>query len=348
MGTPDPSATPTSDIAVELREVTKTYRQRVRPPGLRGSLRALVRPEFREIQALRGVDLSLRRGDTLAYAGPNGAGKSTTIKLLAGILSPEGGTVRVLGLDPVKDRRRHVARIGVVFGQRTELWHDHPVGSSFEWKRVVWNIDRIDYQRMLGFVTELLDLGDVLPALTRELSLGQRMRADLGLALLHEPEVLLLDEPTIGLDVLGKRRILNFVKELKQTQRVTTVVTSHDMADLEVLAERVVMIDRGSLSFDGSFNSLRAEVNPRRVLTIETAGPDQPPVITGAELTKSEGNRHTFLYDPKGSSIGTLLEEAARTHEVLDVETHRPDIDEVIADLYATWSDARRGPTRKP
>jgi len=344
MGTPDHSVTRTSAIAVELRQVTKTYRQRVRPPGLKGSLRAILRPAFREIHALRGVDLTIERGETLAYAGPNGAGKSTTIKLLAGILSPEAGHIRVLGLDPVKDRRRHVARIGVVFGQRTELWHDHPVGSSFEWKRVVWNIDRADYDRMLGLVTELLDLRDILPALTRELSLGQRMRADLGLALLHEPELLLLDEPTIGLDVLGKRRILGFVKELKSTQRVTTVVTSHDMADLEVLAERVVMIDRGSISFDGSFGELRAQVNPRRVLTIETAGPEAPPALAEAELAKSEANRHTFLYDPKTVSINALLEQVARTHEVLDVETHRPDIDEVIADLYSSWHETRKEP----
>lgn len=344
MATPDHSATRTSAIAVELRQVTKTYRQRVRPPGLKGSVRAVLRPTFREIQALRGVDLTLERGETLAYAGPNGAGKSTTIKLLAGILSPEAGSVRVLGLDPVKDRRHHVARIGVVFGQRTELWHDHPVGSSYEWKRAVWNIDRSDYQRMLGVVTELLDLGEILPALTRELSLGQRMRAELGMALLHEPELLLLDEPTIGLDVLGKRRILEFVKELKATQRVTTVVTSHDMADLEVLAERVVMIDRGAISFDGSFRDLRAQVNPRRVLTIETAGPDEAPSLAGAELTKSVGGRHTFLYDPKAVAIAALLEQAAQSHEVLDVETHRPDIDEVIADLYATWQAAQIDP----
>ncbi|HUR50010.1 MAG TPA: ATP-binding cassette domain-containing protein [Acidimicrobiales bacterium] len=341
MGKPAHSDTPNSATAVELREVTKTYRQRVRPAGLQGSLRALLKPTFRAIHALRGVDLNVERGETLAYAGPNGAGKSTTIKLLAGILAPDSGVVRVLGLDPVKDRRRHVSRIGVVFGQRTELWQDHPVGSSYEWKRVVWNIEQANYDRMLGVVTELLDLGDILPALTRELSLGQRMRAELGLALLHEPQLLLLDEPTIGLDVLGKRRILQFVKELRASQRVTTVVTSHDMADLEVLAERVVMIDRGTLSFDGGFRELRAQVNPRRILTIETAGPDLPPALADAELTKSEGSRHTFLYDPRTISIGALLEQAAKTHEVLDVETHRPDIDEVIADLYAGWQDAR-------
>lgn len=158
----------------------------------------------------------MRRGEIVGYAGPNGAGKSTTIKLLAGILGPDTGAVRINGLDPLADRRHHVGRIGVVFGQRTELWHDHPVRASFEWKRVVWDIPPDRYRRMLGELSELLELGELLGALARELSLGQRMRAELAMALLHEPDLLLLDEPTIGLDVLGKRRILAFVKALRE------------------------------------------------------------------------------------------------------------------------------------
>src|SRR6185437_6459064 len=179
------------------------------------------------------------RGEVVAYAGPNGAGKSTTVKLLSSLLAPDAGTVRVLGMDPVRDRVRYVNRIGVVFGQRTELWWDHPIAASFEWKRVVWNIARPRYERMLKLVRELLGLDDIFLTLARELSLGQRMRADLGLALLHEPELLLLDEPTLGLDVLARRRILSFIKELNRADGVTVVVTSHDMAELEQLAGRI-------------------------------------------------------------------------------------------------------------
>ena len=210
------------------------------------------------------------RGEIVAYAGPNGAGKSTTVKLLAGLLAPDAGTVRALGLDPVRDRARYVGRIGVVFGQRTELWWDHPVAASFEWKRVVWDIPRPTYERMLGFVTEVLDLRDLLHSLPRELSLGQKMRADLAMALLHQPDLLFLDEPTLGLDVLAKRHILAFIKELNRERRVTVMVTSHDMSDLEELAGRIVMIHPGRIAFDGAFDELRRPFADRRRLILTT------------------------------------------------------------------------------
>src|SRR5262249_35858792 len=188
-------------------------------------VRNMFRPPIREVQALRDVSLRIHRGEVVAYAGPNGAGKSTTVKLLSGMLTPDQGSVRALGMDPVRQRVRYVHRIGVVFGQRTELWNDHPVAASFEWKRVVWDIPRPRYERMKGLVTEGVGLGEFFNSLTRELSLGQKMRAELGLALLHEPEILFLDEPSIGLDVLAKRTILGFIKELNRTERVTIMVT---------------------------------------------------------------------------------------------------------------------------
>jgi ABC-2 type transport system ATP-binding protein len=349
MAAMDRSATPTSATAAELTGVVKTYRRRVRSSTVGGALRALWKPEHVEIRALDGVDLSIERSETVAYAGPNGAGKSTTVKLLAGILSPDKGSVRVLGLDPVADRRRHVGRIGVVFGQRSEIWIDHPVESSFEWKRVVWDIPDDTYRRMLGTLTELLDLTDIRPALARQLSLGQRMRAELAMALLHEPELLLLDEPTIGLDVLGKRQVLSFVRELAASGRVTTVVTSHDMADLEFLAERIVLLDHGRISFDGDFAALRAASAPRRVLVLETSGTTAP-ALPNAELVRSDHGRHQYLYDPRRTTIAALLEAASAAGEVLDVETHRPDIDEVVADLYASWKESPggRGPSSGP
>jgi ABC-2 type transport system ATP-binding protein len=341
MNEPARSATPASDIAVELRGVAKTYRQRERAAGVGAAVRAMLRPRIREVHALAGVDLIVRRGEVLAYAGPNGAGKSTTIKLLAGILGPDTGEVRVNGRDPVRERRQHVAEIGVVFGQRGELWHDHPVSASFEWKRVVWDVPDERYHRMLGVLRELLDLDELLPALARELSLGQRMRAELALALLHEPALLLLDEPTIGLDVLGKRRMLQFVKELKGINLTTVIVTSHDMSDLEQLAERIVMIDHGRIAFDGDFPTLRRTVSTSRRLLVETSS-DAAPVLEHAELVGSAAGRHTYVYDPAATDVARLLAAASAVTEVLDVETHRPDIDDVVADLYASW---RGGPS---
>ena len=280
----------------------------------------------------------MRRGEIVAYAGPNGAGKSTTVKLLAGMLAPDRGTVRVLGMDPLRDRARYVGHIGVVFGQRTELWWDHSVAACFEWKRVVWDIPRERYERMAGFVRELLGLNEYFHSLTRELSLGQRMRADLGLALLHEPDILFLDEPTLGLDVLAKRNILAFIKDLNRERQVTVMVTSHDMSDLEQLAGRIVMIDRGRLAFDGDFQRLRREFADRRTLLLETAdGP--PPRLEGAEWIGSEAGRHEYAFDASRVKIAELLEQAAAQAQILDVETHRAPIDDVIADIYEKWQE---------
>src|SRR5215207_15443 len=243
------NATATSDIVVELRGVCKTFRQKQRSERLRDTVRTMFRPPIREVRALQQIDLQIRRGEIVAYAGPNGAGKSTTVKMLSGMLAPDQGRVRSLGMDPIRERVRYVRSIGVVFGQRTELWNDHPIAASFEWKRVVWDIPRPRFEHMRDLLQEVLGLHEFFHSLTRELSLGQKMRAELGLALLHEPEILFLDEPTIGLDVLAKRMILEFVKELNRTRQVTVMITSHDMAELEQLAGRMVMIDRGAIAF---------------------------------------------------------------------------------------------------
>lgn len=336
MAEPDRLATSTTDIVVELAGVDKVYRQAQRSADLRDLLRNLFRPRKRLIHALCGVDLTVRRGEVVAYAGPNGAGKSTTIKLLSGLLAPNAGRVRALGMDPVRERVRYVGRVGVVFGQRTELWWDHPVAATFEWKRVVWDIPDERYQRMLGLVRELLQLDELLNSLARELSLGQRMRADLGLALLHEPELLLLDEPTLGLDVLARRRILQFVRELNRERHITVLVTSHDMAELEELAGRIVLLHQGRIAFDGDFAQLRRTVSQQRTLLLETRA-EQAPVLPGATLVRSEGNRHEYAFDAGRVTLATLLEQVTAHTEVLDVETHRAPIDQVVADLYERW-----------
>ena len=336
MYAPDRNATAASDTVVELVDVHKTFRQKQRSERLRDTLRNMLRPPVREVQALRGVSLHIRRGEIVAYAGPNGAGKSTTVKMLSGMLAPDSGSVRSLGMDPVRDRVRYVRNIGVVFGQRTELWNDQPIAASFEWKRVVWDIPRPRYERMKALMQEVLGIKEFFNSLTRELSLGQKMRAELGLALLHEPEILFLDEPTIGLDVLAKRTILEFIKQLNHEQRTTVMITSHDMAELEQLAGRMVMIDRGAIAFDGTFDRLRREVADRRRLIVETAS-DAAPTLEGATLLGSEASRHEYVFDAAHTRIASLLDQAGAQTQILDVETHRAPIDEVIADIYQRW-----------
>lgn len=333
------NATPTSDTVVELVSVHKSFRQRQRSERLNEVIKNLFRPTIKEVHALRNISMRIERGEIVAYAGPNGAGKSTTIKLCSGMLAPDTGTVRVLGFDPLKQRERFVGRIGVVFGQRTELWNDHPVAASFEWKRVVWDIPRERYDRMLGFVKEVLGMDEFFQSLVRELSLGQRMRADLGLALLHEPQILFLDEPTLGLDVLAKRNILQFIKEINQERRMTVMVTSHDMAELEQLAGRIVLVDKGRIAYDGDFVRLRREFADRRSLTIET-DTETAPLLIGAEHLKSEANRHEYTFDAAQVGIASLLQQASEQTRLVDVETHRAQIDNVIADIYERWQKA--------
>lgn len=339
------SVIPALDTVVELAGVCKTFRQRQRADSLTGVFRNMFKPSIREVAALRDVSLRIERGEIVAYAGPNGAGKSTTVKLLAGMLAPDSGTVRALGMDPMRERARYVREIGVVFGQRTELWWDHSVAASFEWKRVVWDIPRDRYERMTGFVKELLGLDEFFHSLARDLSLGQRMRADLGLALLHEPQILFLDEPTLGLDVLAKRTTLGFIQDLNRERQVTVMVTSHDMSDLEQLAGRIVMIDRGCIAYDGDFTRLRREFADRRVLLIETSE-GVSPKLEGARLVRSEGGRHEYAFDAARVNIAALLAQAAEQAQLLDVETHRAPIDDVIADIYEKWqqkSVSRKG-----
>ncbi|HLY64399.1 MAG TPA: ATP-binding cassette domain-containing protein [Chloroflexota bacterium] len=316
--------------------VCKTFRQRQRSEQLTDVLRNLLKPTYREVHALQAIDLAIRRGEIVAYAGANGAGKSTTIKLLSGMLWPDAGRICVLGMDPARERTRYVGRIGVVFGQRTELWNDHPIAASFEWKRVVWDIPRDRYDRMLGAVKEMLGLHEFFQTMARELSLGQRMRADLGLALLHEPEVLFLDEPTLGMDVLARRNMLRFIKEINRKNRVTVMVTSHDMSELEQLAGRIVMISHGRIAYDGDFDRLRREFVDRRTLQIET-GRDAAPTLEDALWVSSEAGRHTYQFDAACTGVAALLAQATAQGPVLDVETQRAPIDDVIADIYERW-----------
>ncbi len=329
------------DTVVRLQNVGKSYRQVQRPAKMRDAFRYMLRPQVREIQALYQVNLEIQRGEIVAYAGPNGAGKSTTVKLLAGILAPDSGAVQVLGMNPLRDRIRYVGRIGVVFGQRRELWWDHPVAASYEWKRVVWDIPPDRYRRSLGFLREVLGLDEFFHSLARELSLGQRMRADLGLALLHEPEILFLDEPTIGVDVLAKRRILQFVKELNQERKMTVLLTSHDMSELEQLAGRIVMISGGRIAFDGEFTHLRRAYGDRRRLRIETTG-GPAPRLSQAALLASNGNTFEYAFNSAQVNVVQLLNEAGNQVELVDVETSRADIDEVIADIYESWQQSGR------
>jgi len=322
--------------AVSLYNVTKIFTQWQRDNSGKGILRNLIKPEKKEISALSDVAFDIKQGEFVAYAGPNGAGKSTTMKLLSGMLLPTSGEISVLSMSPQKQRRELMSKLGVLFGNRTELWWDHPVIQSFEWKKVVWNIPEPMYRENLEMVTELLDIGGLLKTFARELSLGQRMRADLAMMLLHSPEIILLDEPTLGLDVIAKRQMINFLKKINRENGVTIIVTSHDMDDLEEMAQRILMISDGKVAYDGDFDGLRKITGnlTRVVLTTENGF---MPKLQNAVLLSSENGVHEFEIDLAKTPIKSLMRLLSELNGVCDVEIKKAPIEQVIASVYSSW-----------
>ena len=325
--------------ALAIDNITKEYCQWQRSGNARDIIKNLFHPEKRVVTALDHISLQVKKGEFVAYAGANGAGKSTTIKILSGILMPTEGTVSVLGLNPAKDRIKLMGQIGVLFGQRTELWWDHPVISSFQWKKEVWNIPDSVYKKNLEMVTDLLDLSDILKTFTRELSLGQRMRADIAMLLLHSPELIFLDEPTLGLDVLAKQQMIRFLKKINLESKTTVVVTSHDMDDLEEMAQRIILINKGRIAFDGDFDELRNVMGGFYRIVLTTAKEETPLSIPGMRLLKTEGGVHEYEFDRNVLGIHKVMGLLSDFPQILDMEIKKAPIEDVVANLYLSWRE---------
>ncbi|SNT52094.1 ABC-2 type transport system ATP-binding protein [Asanoa hainanensis] len=290
-----------------------------------------LRRDRRTVAAVDGVDLAIERGEMVGYIGPNGAGKSTTLKMLTGVLTPTAGDISVCGLSPVRQRTRLARRIGVVFGQRSQLWWDLPLRESFELLRHIYRVPPAEHAARLLRCRALLDLDEFLDTPVRQLSLGQRMRGELTAALLHGPEVLFLDEPTIGLDVVSKQAVRGFLAELGATGDVTLMLTTHDLADIEKLCRRLLVIDHGRVVHDGTIEALHARYGSRRRVVVELESPAAPPEVIGATLVTVTPLR--FEYDLTGATAGELLVRLAGL-PIRDVSIVEPDIEDVVARLY--------------
>ncbi len=319
---------------IQVEGLTKTFQIAKRRAGMLGALAGVVRREHRELVALDAITFEIGQGELIGYVGPNGAGKSTTIKILSGILVPDAGHCEVLGFVPWRERRRYVAAIGVVFGQRTQLWWDLPVVESFDLLRSIYHVDDASYRRTLDEMVSLLDLEPLLDTPVRQLSLGQRMRCDLAASLLHEPSLLFLDEPTIGLDAPSKLAVRDFVKRLNRDRGVTVILTTHDMDDIETLCERVMVIGDGRILQDGSLADLRERVSPERRLIVDLEDPEVTLDAPGARVISREGPRWELAFDPRVVSPAQLITQVASRHAVRDLFVENPPIEEVITEIY--------------
>jgi ABC-2 type transport system ATP-binding protein len=317
----------TQQPLIDVHDLARTFDVRRRVEGRRRRVRD-------QVVAVHDLSFSVEAGEMVGYIGPNGAGKSTTIKMLTGILVPSGGRVRVAGLDPSRDRVQLTRRIGVVFGQRSTLWWDLPLRDSFELLQKMYRIPTLRYRENLDRFVELLDLGAQLDTPVRQLSLGQRMRGDITAALLHDPEVLYLDEPTIGLDVVSKGRLREFLRSLNAERNTTLMLTTHDLQDIEALCDRVIVIDHGTAVYDGTLSGLHQEGGSTRTLVVDLVDEAPAMQVPGATVRKVEGPRQ-WLSFPAEASAAPIVAAVAASYDVADLSIQEPDIEEVIRELYS-------------
>jgi len=319
---------------IEVVDLHKSYRVARQRGGVFGALRHLAAGEYTDVRAVDGISFAVERGEMLGYVGPNGAGKSTTIKMLTGILVPTSGHVSVCGLVPHRQRVQVAERIGVVFGQRTQLWWDLPLVDSLELLRYIYRVPAERFRANLDRFRQLLELDPFLSTPVRQLSLGQRMRGELAAALLHDPEIVYLDEPTIGLDVVAKHRIREFLRGINQERGVTVILTTHDMSDIEQLCSRLMIVDHGKLLYDGVLAGIRDRFGRERTLVVDLAE-DAPPIeLPTARQVRADGPRRWLRFNRGDVSAAELIAQVAARYPLTDLTIEEPEIEAIIRRIY--------------
>ena len=320
---------------IELEQVCKSFTLRKRQKGWLGAVRGAFTRDTQTIRAVDNVSFTVDEGELVGYIGPNGAGKSTTIKMMSGILTPDSGRVSVMGRVPWRERVQHVASIGVVFGQRSQLWWDTPVIDSFELLRDIYRVSPTDYRRRLDDLTALLDATSLLNTPVRQLSLGQRMKCEFIGALLHGPRILFLDEPTIGLDAVTKLALRDFLIDLNRREGVTMLLTTHDMDDVEALCRRVMVIGKGRLLFSGGMDALRARYAPHRIIRARLAEDRAQLELIGAQSVTLNGRDALITFLPEKTPAEQMIARLAAACPLADLTVEAPDIDHLVAEMYA-------------
>ena len=324
-----------NNIAIDVKGLTKDFDISESGKGFSGKLKALFHRKRKTVTAVGGIDFEIKCGEFVGYVGENGAGKSTTIKMLTGILVPTSGSAEVNGIIPYKDRKRNAAKIGVVFGQRTQLWWDLPVRESFDLLRVIFRVSQSDFNSQMKKLDKVLGLNSLMDMPVRKLSLGQRMRCDIAASLVHNPPVLFLDEPTIGLDVLAKESIRNFLAEINREEGTTIILTTHDMNDIEHLCKRLIILEEGKIVYDGETELLKRKFVHEKVLEVEFH--DDGNVIQGipgVTVVREQGCKKWLTFDNDNFGIGEVIGTIASRYKIKDISVNEPSVESIIRNIY--------------
>ncbi len=320
-------------MMIKLENICKTYKVARRNAGFSQAVKALFHKEYEYIKALDNISFTINEGEMVGYIGPNGAGKSSTIKVMSGILNPDSGKCTINGKTPWADRVGHVRDIGVVFGQRSQLWWDVPVIDSFELLRDIYKVDETVYKRNLDELVTLLDIGTIIKTPTRQLSLGQRMRCEIAASLLHDPKILFLDEPTIGLDAVSKIAVRDFIIAINKNKKTTVILTTHDMQDIEALTKRIILIGKGTILQDGSLDDLKRKYTDHKTITVEYTGGQIPKIIGVIPVQLMQG-RAVLQVNTDLVSASSVISTLSKELEVTDIAVSGTNIDEMVVSLY--------------
>lgn len=333
---------------IYVENLRKEFKKTIKDPGIKGSIKSFFKPKNEIIAAVNDISFNVEKGEILGFIGPNGAGKSTVIKMLTGILTPTSGTCSINGHIPQKDRKQYVKEIGVVFGQRTQLWWDLPLTETYTVLKEIYEVEDAQFKRRMDFLNEVLELDSFIKSPVRTLSLGQRMRADIAASLLHSPKVLFLDEPTIGLDVVVKDNIRKAITKINAEENTTVVLTTHDLEDIELLAHRIVMIDKGSKVFDGKITDLKSRYGQMRELAfvcenenaLESLAYDKNFKLSGDDLVaENDGTSYKIRFNSSIVPVGEMLSYTLSKIDVKDINVKDADIEEIIRRLYKKGVD---------
>ena len=318
---------------IEVKHINKTFKVPIKSSGRFGALKSFFNRKYNYIKAINDISFSIKKGEIVGYIGPNGAGKSTTIKILSGILVPDSGEVVIDKMSPWKDRKEYVSKIGVVFGQRSQLWWDIPAIDSFNLLKDIYKLDDKEYQKTLNELIELLNLKDIINIPVRNLSLGNRMKCEIAASLIHKPKILFLDEPTIGLDAISKKIVREFIKKINKQNKVTVILTTHDMADIEALAKRIILIGKGKLLYDGSLSKLKRKYDYLRKIRIITKDKIKIEEDYIVEQKNIEDGIE-FIIDIRNIEINEFIKLISSKISISDIDIDSGNIDELIVKLY--------------